>query len=114
MRLQHPCWGVSFHLLFMFWTNVSVPYHATSRKKRKTVSGLMRSMHTRSYHGREVAGDSGGAGPGSVFSRSAKSVHVGSVSPNQLSPEANSSFKLKDCFTPTNGYIYSSLKHSFT
>jgi len=71
-------------------------------KKRKTVSGLMRSMHTRSYHGREVAGD-GTVGSGSYFNRSAKSVHVGSVSPNQLSPEANSSFKLKDVFTPSNG-----------
>ena len=87
----------------IFFLSQPCQCHATYRKKRKTVSGLMRSMHTRSYHGREVAGD-GSVGSGSLFNRSTKSVHVGSASPNQLSPEANSSFKLKDVFTPSNGY----------
>eukprot|EP00092_Neocalanus_flemingeri_P008217 GFUD01008859.1.p1 GENE.GFUD01008859.1~~GFUD01008859.1.p1 ORF type:complete len:861 (-),score=226.89 GFUD01008859.1:737-3319(-) len=74
--------------------------HAGGKKKRTRVSGLMRSMHARSYHGREVGGDNGASGSGLNLNTS-RSVQPGSVNPNQLSPEENSNFKLKDCFAPT-------------
>jgi len=78
--------------------------HSGGRKKR-SVSGLMRSLHTRSYHGREGGSDQTPPSLGSVFSRSAQSVHGGSVSPRLSRAPENQKFKLKDVFTPSNGYF---------
>jgi len=80
----------------------------SDRRKKRTMTGIMRSMQTRSYHGREMP-EEGSLSPSRSGSQSvrnyrvAKSVHLGSQGPNQLTAEQNTSFRLKECFSPLAG-----------
>ena len=97
---------------------IKTPCRMSDRRKKRTMTGIMRSMQTRSYHGREMP-EEGSLSPSRSGSQSvrnyrvAKSVHLGSQGPNQLTAEQNTSFRLKECFSPLAGYYFSLLRYSF-